>query len=139
MVVQKRCAPQRTLTIRQHWKICTPCTHRRRLYVSAMAMLRKDQSAGTSYIEMAEFLHYRGAKQTVATDLEQLYRHVVFNVATGNRDDHLRNHGFILTSSGWLLSPAFDVNPNIEKSDHVLKVDESDNSPNLATVIKTSE
>ena len=104
-----------------------------------MAMLRKDQSAGTSYIEMAEFLHHRGAKQTVATDLEQLYRHVVFNVATGNRDDHLRNHGFILTSSGWLLSPAFDVNPNIEKSDHVLNVDESDNSPNLATVIKTSE
>ena len=30
-----------------------------------------------------------------------------------NFDDHLRNHGFLRTSSaGWSLSPAFDVNPD---------------------------
>ena len=78
-------------------------------------------------------------KQYVATDLEQLFRRVAFNVAIGNRDDHLRNHGFILTSSGWRLAPAFDVNPNIEKAEHVLNLDESDNLPSLATVVRTSE
>jgi len=41
---------------------------RRRFYASAMAMLRKDQSEGTSYLEMAEFLHHRGARQYVQAD-----------------------------------------------------------------------
>jgi serine/threonine-protein kinase HipA len=113
--------------------------NRRRFYASAMAMLQKDGSEGTSYLEMAEFLHHRGAKNYVAADLEQLFRRVAFNVAIGNRDDHLRNHGFILTSNGWRLAPAFDVNPNIEKAEHVLNLDETDNRPSLATVIGTSE
>ncbi len=112
---------------------------RRRFYASAMAMLRKDESEGTSYLELAEFLHHRGARNHVARDLEQLFRRVAFNVAIGNRDDHLRNHGFILTESGWRLAPAFDVNPNIDKADHVLNINETDNRPNLETVIETSE
>jgi len=112
---------------------------RRRFYASAMAMLQKDQSDGTSYLDIAEFLHHRGAKQHVAADLEQLFRRVAFNVAIGNRDDHLRNHGFILTSNGWRLAPAFDVNPNVDKAEHVLNLDESDNRPSLATVIDTAE
>jgi serine/threonine-protein kinase HipA len=45
----------------------------RRFYASAMAMLRKDQSEGTSSLDMAEFLHHRGAKQYVEADLEQLF------------------------------------------------------------------
>ncbi len=62
---------------------------RRRFYASAMAMLRKDESEGTSYLDLAEFLHHRGAGQFVTADLEQLFRRVAFNVAIGNRDDHL--------------------------------------------------
>jgi serine/threonine-protein kinase HipA len=64
---------------------------------------------------------------------------VAFNVAIGNRDDHLRNHGFLLTPTGWRLAPAFDLNPNTERADHVLNIDEVDNRPSLATVIETSE
>ncbi|MGH8318532.1 MAG: type II toxin-antitoxin system HipA family toxin [Steroidobacteraceae bacterium] len=112
---------------------------RRRFYASAMALLRKDQSEGTSYLELAEFLHARGAKDHIEADLEQLFRRVAFNVAIGNRDDHLRNHGFLLTPTGWRLSPAFDLNPNTERADHVLNIDESDNRPSLAAVIETSE
>jgi serine/threonine-protein kinase HipA len=51
-------------------------------------------------------------------DLEQLFRRVIFNVAVGNRDDHLRNHGFIRELAGWRLSPAYDMNPNPAKSEH---------------------
>jgi serine/threonine-protein kinase HipA len=112
---------------------------RRRFYASAMAVLRKDQSEGTSYLELAEFVQARGAKDRIASDLEQLFRRVAFNVAIGNRDDHLRNHGFLLTPTGWRLAPAFDLNPNTDRADHVLNIDESDNRPNLATVIETSE
>src|SRR6185437_9070664 len=71
---------------------------------------------GTSYIELAEFLQTHGAKDHIENDLEQLYRRVAFNVAVGNRDDHLRNHGFLLTAAGWRLAPAFDLNPNIART-----------------------
>lgn len=71
-------------------------------------------------------------------DLAQLFRRVAFNVAVGNRDDHLRNHGFVLGKTGWRLAPAFDVNPNIDKAEHVLNIDDVDNRPSLETVLSTA-
>ena len=111
---------------------------RRRFYASAMTMLRKEHSEGTSYLEIAQFLRSHGDGVHVAADLEQLFRRVAFNVAIGNRDDHLRNHGFILGDKGWRLSPAFDMNPSIDKADHVLNIDDIDNRPTLQTVLSTA-
>jgi len=112
---------------------------KRRFYASAMTLLRKEQSEGTSYLELAQFLRQVGDARHVAGDLEQLFRRLAFFVAVGNRDDHLRNHGFVLGASGWRLAPAFDVNPNIDKAEHVLAIDDSDPNPSLATVISTAE
>ncbi len=110
----------------------------RRLYASAMTLLRKEQSEGTSYLELAQFLRGKGDGAHADADLEQLFRRVAFNVAVGNRDDHLRNHGFVLGATGWRLAPAFDVNPNIDKAEHVLNIDDADNRPSLKTVLTTA-
>ena len=110
---------------------------RRIFYASAMTLLQKSQSEGTSYIEMAQFLQRSGARKYVKTDLEQLFRRVAFNVAIANRDDHLRNHGFVPTSEGWRLSPAFDMNPNPDRADHVLNIDDTDNRPGLRSLLGT--
>jgi serine/threonine-protein kinase HipA len=113
---------------------------KRVFYASAMTLLQRDQSEGASYLDLAHFIQHNGATPAcIAADLTQLFRRVVFNVAVGNRDDHLRNHGFLLTRSGWRLAPAFDVNPNIAKTEHVLSLDDSDNRPDLATVASTAE
>jgi serine/threonine-protein kinase HipA len=110
----------------------------RRFYASAMTLLGKDQSEGTSYLELAQFIREQGVGAHAAADLEQLFRRVAFNVAVGNRDDHLRNHGFLLSSMGWRLAPAFDVNPNVDKAEHVLNIDDVDNRPSLAAVSSTA-
>jgi len=110
----------------------------RRFYASAMTLLRKEQSEGTSYLELAQFLRSQGDGANTGADLEQLFRRVAFNVAVGNRDDHLRNHGFVLGRAGWRLAPAFDVNPNIDKAEHVLNIDDTDNRPSLETVLTTA-
>jgi serine/threonine-protein kinase HipA len=124
----------------------TFCTQRfdriggiRRFYTSAMTLLRKEHSEGTSYLELAQFIRSQGDAEHVEADLAQLFRRVVFNVAVGNRDDHLRNHGFLLGKTGWRLAPAFDVNPNIDKAEHVLNLDDGDNRPSLETVLNTAE
>ena len=102
-----------------------------------MTLLRRDQSEGASYLELAQFLRAGGDPKHVAADLTQLFRRVVFSVAVGNRDDHLRNHGFLLHANGWRLAPAFDLNPNSDHAAHVLNIDDSDHRPSLDTVLET--
>jgi serine/threonine-protein kinase HipA len=104
-----------------------------------MTLLRRERSEGASYLELAQFLRRAGDPTHVAGDLEQLFRRVLFSVAVGNRDDRLRNHSFILGANGWRLAPAFDANPNIDKGEHVLNLDGSDNRPSLPTVLTTEE
>lgn len=110
---------------------------RRRFYASAMTLLRREQSEGSSYLDLAQFSQNHGDPAFLATDLEQLFRRVAFNVMVGNRDDHLRNHGYLLGSNGWRLAPAFDVNPNVNRDVHVLNLDDRDPHPSVATVLAT--
>jgi len=107
-------------------------------YASAMTMLKQESSDDASYLDIAQFIMTRGARGSVKEDLAQLFRRVVFNVAISNRDDHLRNHGFILGPSGWRLSPAFDLNPNIDKAEHALNLDVNDNRPQVDGLISTA-
>jgi serine/threonine-protein kinase HipA len=79
-----------------------------------------------SYLEIAEFLKFSGAENE--KDLHQLWRRVVFNISISNTDDHLRNHGFLLSNSGWKLSPAFDINPSIDKEGLALNIDMDNNA-----------
>ena len=38
---------------------------------------------------------------------------IVFTILVSNKDDHLKNHGFIYAGGDrWRLSPAFDINPS---------------------------
>lgn len=44
------------------------------------------------------------------SELEQMYRRMVFNVLSRNHDDHTKNHSFIMDKKGkWLLAPAYDL------------------------------
>ena len=64
---------------------------------------------------------------------------MLFNVAISNTDDHLRNHGFLLTPAGWVLSPAYDINPNpAGPAGLTLNIDEVDNSLNIDLVMSVA-
>jgi serine/threonine-protein kinase HipA len=96
-------------------------------FASALTLLGlTDGDQGASYLDLAEFIIRYGAAAT--TDLEQLWRRIVFHMAVKNTDDHLRNHGFLLTRTGWQLSPAYDINPVYFGSGLSLNVSETDNS-----------
>ena len=110
-------------------------------FASAITMLAyqdgQDHSDGASYLELVEFLMNHGAN--VDQDLEELWRRIVFSICVSNTDDHLRNHGFILTDKGWLLSPAYDINPVETASGLKLNISESDNALDLDLAIEVSE
>lgn len=109
----------------------------RRHYASGMALLRGKPGDAASYLELAQALQDHGDPGGIDEDLAQLYRRIVFSVVVGNRDDHLRNHGFLRTPGGWRLAPAFDINPNPDKADHALALDEADPRPVVAHVTAT--
>jgi serine/threonine-protein kinase HipA len=45
-----------------------------------------------------------------AGDQDEMFRRMTFNVLTHNRDDHLKNHAFLMDAGGsWRLSPAYNV------------------------------
>lgn len=104
---------------------------RREMFVSAMTMLGKKDGEEASYLEIAEFIQDNGKLDTIQSDMEELWKRMVFNVMVSNRDDHLRNHGFMRDAEGWYLSPAFDINPNKSKLTHAINIDYSDPNPSI--------
>ncbi len=110
-------------------------------FASALTMLGYNDgtgySDGASYLELAEFLMQFGAN--VTKDLEELWKRIVFNICVSNTDDHLRNHGFILTKEGWILSPAYDMNPVEKATGLSINISEDDNSLDLDLAKEVAE
>ena len=109
-------------------------------FASAMTLLGKNDGAsaadGTSYLDMADFIKSNGARPK--EDLVELWKRIVFSMAVSNTDDHLRNHAFILTKKGWILSPLYDVNPVPYGDELSLNVDEYDNSIRIDLAVETA-
>lgn len=105
-------------------------------FASAMTMLgHKDGDSyrdGAGYLEIVDFLTSQGA--SVESDLQELWTRIVFNIMIANTDDHLRNHGFLMTKKGWILSPAYDLNPDENGTGLSLNISLTDNAldPELA-------
>lgn len=109
-------------------------------FASAMTLLGKKDGAsaadGSSYLDIAAFIKSYGAQPK--KDLIELWKRIVFNMAVTNTDDHLRNHAFILTEKGWILSPLYDVNPVPYGDELSLNVDENDNSISIDLAVQTA-
>ena len=89
---------------------------------------------GSSYLELAQLLTRYGSKPQ--DDLPELWRRIAFSVAVSNTDDHLRNHGFLLSNQGWRLSPAYDLNPNPDGMGLSLNISEIDNALDFDLVME---
>lgn len=109
-------------------------------FASAMTLLGKTDGAsaadGTSYLDIVGFIKSNGASPK--TDLIELWKRIVFNMAVTNTDDHLRNHAFILTKTGWALSPLYDVNPVPYGDELSLLVDDRDNTISIELAVNTA-
>jgi serine/threonine-protein kinase HipA len=99
-------------------------------FASAMTMTGKNEELirdnPPSYLDLAEFIHYSGS--VIKEDLHQLWKRIIFNIAISNTDDHLRNHGFIIKDGQWRLSPAYDINPSIDKDGLAINIDMDNNA-----------
>ncbi|MDE0281420.1 MAG: type II toxin-antitoxin system HipA family toxin [Gammaproteobacteria bacterium] len=80
-------------------------------YISARSALDWQSDEGGFYTDIADVIRWISSKPV--EDLHELWRRIVFTILVSNRDDHLKNHGFIYAGDDrWRLSPAFDINPS---------------------------
>jgi len=108
-------------------------------YVSAMTMLEAGDGDQRSYLDLVEVIEEESDRTTA--DLHQLWRRIAFSVLVSNTDDHLRNHGFLHSASGWNLSPAFDLNPNPEPGHKLLStsIDGRSSDASLELLLEVAE
>ena len=113
---------------------------RRIHFASAMTLLGlsdgDNATTGHGYLDIVDFILQNCTH--VEANLQELYRRVAFNVCIGNSDDHFRNHGFLLTAKGWMLSPAYDMNPTLNEYQSLL-ITSTSNKADLRILLDACE
>lgn len=75
--------------------------------LGALAHISYKDPGFCSYEQVASYMR---EMKLSATEIEQFFRRMVFNVAAVNHDDHVKNTSFLMNKTGvWSLSPAYDI------------------------------
>jgi serine/threonine-protein kinase HipA len=82
--------------------------NRRRHSATACGLLHADYMAPTLDYEVLMKVAWKLTQS--AAQVEEQFRRAVFNLFAINRDDHAKNHGYVMPDDGrWELSPAYDL------------------------------
>ena len=114
--------------------------NRRIPYVSARTLLGMEGTEPGDYASIAEMMRQHSADPSA--DMAELHSRLLFTVLVRNTDDHLLNHGLLHVGRGkWMMSPAFDINPQPRRAHSSLKTaisDEHGNEPSIGNAISAA-
>lgn len=111
---------------------------RRRAMVSALTLFELDEmmAAYASYEKLAEIIRHRFSEPK--TTLRELFSRIVFNILSGNTDDHARNHAAFWNGTQLSLTPAYDICPQSrsgQQASQAMLIHGGDRSSHLSTCI----
>lgn len=115
---------------KNHWN--------RHAMISALTLLKLDEMMAryASYEDLANIVRYEFAnpKRT----LRELFGRIVFNVLSGNTDDHARNHAALWDGKELSLTPAYDICPQPRsggEATQAMLIKGNDRSSRIATCL----
>ena len=112
----------------------------RRLHMHTVAgILNADFTAPVvDYETLLKLTHFMTNHQG---DVEEMFRRMVFNVLTHNRDDHIKNCAFLMDHLGtWRLSPAYDLSfSDGPGGEHHLSVNGNGRNPTHQDLVAVGE
>lgn len=82
--------------------------------ISMQTLLNAEGYYYLSYSDMFKIIKKYSSQP--AQDVDAMFRQMVFNIAVGNTDDHLKNFCMLHKDSGFCLSPVYDVLPDIHQN-----------------------
>ena len=111
---------------------------RRRAMVSALTLFELDEmmAAYASYEKLAEIIRHRFSEPKAT--LRELFSRIVFNILSGNTDDHARNHAAFWNGTQLSLTPAYDICPQSrsgQQASQAMLIHGGDRSSHLSTCI----
>ena len=106
------------------------------LHLHSLAGLLGADPDGAS-VSYREYLRATQYLTRDVREVEAAFRRMAFNVIAHNRDDHARNHAFLMNASGeWRLAPAFDLTFSLGPGgEHYLAVDGEGRRPTKANLL----
>lgn len=107
----ERSANRDVLLVERFDRTYTPDGFQRHLMVSALTIFELDELMAryAGYDQLADIIRQRFTKPTET--LAELYKRLIFNIMTGNTDDHARNHAAFWDGKHLTLTPAYDICP----------------------------
>ncbi|MFI3261686.1 MAG: type II toxin-antitoxin system HipA family toxin [Rikenellaceae bacterium] len=79
-----------------------------RLHVATAGALL-NESIFMPKMDYRTLLHLTGYLTQSKEQVEQMFRRMIFNILSGNKDDHVKNFSFICREASWELAPAYDL------------------------------
>lgn len=91
-------------------------------------------------LDYKTLLHLTGFITQSSSDVEEMFRRMVFNILTDNKDDHPKNFCFICREGHWTLAPAYDLtySPTGFNGEHATSVN-NNGRPTISDVLKVGE
>ena len=110
----------------------------RRSMLSALTLLGLDELMAryASYEDLTHIIRHRFTAPAVT--LSELFGRIVFNILSGNTDDHARNHAAFWDGSNLELTPAYDICPQGRtgnEATQAMLISGSDRASQLASCI----
>lgn len=85
----------------------------KRLHVATAGALL-NESIHPPKLDYKTLLHLTGFLTQDPEQVIEMFRRMVFNILTDNKDDHAKNFSFICREGQWSLAPAYDLTRNTE-------------------------
>lgn len=110
-----------------------------RLHIATAGALL-NESIMQPKLEYRTLLHLTGYLTQDPEQVDEMFRRMVFNVLTENKDDHAKNFSFICRNSVWSLAPAYDLTrcSNGYNGQHATSVNNQGN-PTIEDMIAVGE
>jgi serine/threonine-protein kinase HipA len=111
LVSLKKSSNKDVLLIERFDRFRTEQGWQRKSMVSALTLLGLDEMMAryASYQDLSEIIRYKFANPSAT--LKELFSRLVFNILSGNTDDHARNHAAFWDGQMLILTPAYDICP----------------------------
>ena len=110
-VSMKKSSNKDVLLIERFDRLHTGRGWQRKSMVSALTLLGLEEMMAryASYQDLCEIIRHKFANASAA--LKELFSRLVFNILSGNTDDHARNHAAFWDGQMLILTPAYDICP----------------------------
>ena len=140
-VALRRAMGKDVLVIERFDRVAEGDQWRRRAMVSALILIELDEmmAAYASYEKLAEIIRHRFSEPK--STLRELFSRIVFNILSGNTDDHARNHAAFWNGNQLSLTPAYDICPQsrsgqqASQASQAMLIHGGDRSSHLSTCI----